>query len=78
MNNKIIIDAEGSVFGRICSFAAKKSLEGNEIVIINSEKTTITGNKENIISKYKRLRKIGGHSLKGLRYSKVSYKMLKR
>ncbi len=75
---KIIIDAENAVFGRLCSFAAKKALEGNEVIIVNSGKTIITGNKNDIIEKYQRLKKIGGHSLKGPRYSSYSYKIVKK
>ena len=75
---KIIIDAEGAVYGRLCSFVAKKVLEGNKIEIINSEKAIITGNKKDIIDKYDTLRKKGGHSQKGPKYSNVAYKMLKK
>lgn len=78
MSRKIFIDAEGAVFGRISSFAAKKLLEGDEVVIVNSEKSIITGNKKDIIGKYDELRKKGGHSLKGPRYSNVPNKMLKK
>ena len=75
---KIIIDGSGAVFGRLCSFAAKKALENNEIIIVNSEKTILTGNKKEIIGKYSELRKKGGHSQKGPKYSKIPYRMLKR
>jgi len=75
---KIIINGTGAVFGRICSFAAKKALEGNEIIILNSEKTIISGNKKDIISKYKEIKAKGGHSQKGPKYSNIPYKMLKR
>jgi len=75
---RIIIDAKGAVFGRLCSFAAKKALEGNEIIIVNSEKAVITGNKKDIIKKYHALRQKGGGSLKGPKYSKMPYRMLKR
>ena len=77
VGKKIIINAEGAVFGRMCSFAAKKALEGNEINIVNCEKAIITGNKKDIIKKYDELRKKGGHSMKGPKYSNVSYKMIK-
>lgn len=77
-NKKIIIDGNGAVFGRICSFAAKKALEGNDIVIVNSEKVIISGNKKDILKKYKIIKTKGGHSLKGPKYSRISYKMLKR
>ena len=75
---KIIIDGKGAIFGRLCSFAAKKAIEGNEVVIVNSEKTIITGNKKDVIERYRNLRRMGGHSLKGPKYSKVPYQMLKR
>lgn len=75
---KRIIDGSGAVFGRICSYAAKKALEGDEIVIVNSEKVIISGNKKDIIGKYDALRKKGGHSLKGSKYSRIPYRMLKR
>jgi len=75
---KIIIDADMGIFGRLCVFAAKKALEGDEVVIVNSEKAVITGNKKNIIEKYKILRDKGGTSLKGPKYSKIPYMMLKR
>ena len=78
MPNKIIIDATGAVFGRLCSFAAKNALEGNEVIIINSEKAVITGNKQNIIQKYLALRPSGGHSQKRPRYTKIPSYMIKR
>jgi len=76
--NKLIIDGQGAVFGRVCSFAAKKALEGAEIVIVNSEKTILTGNRKDTIAKYDELRKKGGHSQKGPKMSKVPYMILKR
>lgn len=78
MSEKIIIDAKGAIFGRLCSYAAKQALEGKEIIVVNSEKAIISGNKKNVIEKYIRLRAKGGHSLKGPKYSKLPFKMLKR
>lgn len=75
---KIIINGEGTIFGRICSFAAKEVLGGNEVIIVNSEKVIITGNKKDIIAKYDRLRKKGGFSQKGPKISKAPDKILKR
>ena len=49
----MIIDAENLILGRMAAFAAKKLLEGEEIVIINAEKAVITGSKEYIFGKYK-------------------------
>lgn len=78
MAEKIIINAEGAVFGRLCSFVAKKVLEGSEVIILNSEKAVITGNKHDIIQKYTALRASGGHSQKRPRYTKISSYMIKR
>ena len=75
---KVIVDGEGAIFGRLCSFTAKKALEGNEIIILNSEKVVISGNKKDIIAKYDELSKKGGHSLKGPKYVRIPYLMLKR
>lgn len=75
---KIIIDADNAIFGRLCSFAAKKALEGNEIIIVNCEKAIMTGNKKNIIEKYKDLREKASSSLKGPKYARAPHRMLKR
>ncbi|MBR9705845.1 50S ribosomal protein L13 [Candidatus Pacearchaeota archaeon] len=75
---KIIVNGQGATYGRLCSFAAKKVLEGDQVDVINSEKVVITGNKKDIINRFKALRAKGGHSLKGPRVSKIPYKLLKR
>ena len=77
-DKKIIIDAEGGIFGRLCSFSAQKALEGNEVIIVNSEKAIITGNRSDIINKYKTLRKKGGTSRKGPKYSKIPSMILNK
>lgn len=78
VGKKFIIDGTGAVFGRLCSFAAKKILEGNEIVIVNCEKVIMTGNKKEIVERYKKLRAKGGHSQKGPKYSNIPFMMMKR
>jgi len=75
---KIVIDGGGAVYGRLCSYCAKKALEGEDIIVLNSDKVIITGNKEDTIKKYAKIRDKGGHSLKGPKYSKVTFRMLKR
>ncbi len=49
----MIIDAENLILGRMASFAAKKLLEGEEIIIINAEKTAVIGSKDYLFRKYK-------------------------
>lgn len=75
---KIVIDAENMPLGRACSYAAKQALEGNEVIVINSEKAIISGNKHNILEKYRILRVKGGTAMKGPFISKSNEKLLKR
>lgn len=77
-NNLIVIDAENAIFGRICSYAAKQALNGNEIAVVNSEKAVITGNKLNTIKEHIEMKQRGGHSNKGPRYISLPYKVLKK
>ncbi|MBS3074891.1 50S ribosomal protein L13 [Candidatus Pacearchaeota archaeon] len=77
-NKKLIINGENAVFGRLCSYAAKQALQGNEVIIINSEKTIITGNKKNVLNKYKQRKIRGGASQKGPNYPRTPHMMLKR
>jgi large subunit ribosomal protein L13 len=48
-----IIDGENCVLGRLCTAAAKKALEGEEIRIINAEKIVILGNPVSIVNGYR-------------------------
>ncbi|MCL2114758.1 MAG: 50S ribosomal protein L13 [Methanobrevibacter sp.] len=49
----MIIDGEGHILGRLASLISKKLLEGEDIVVLNSEKIVITGSKEWAYAKYK-------------------------
>lgn len=75
---KIIIDADGAVLGRVCSFAAKSALNGYEVIVVNSERSIITGIKNNIIEDYANSKRRGGHSLKGPKLSRSPELILKR
>ena len=50
----IFIDGTRHVLGRLASYAAKASLEGKEVIILNAEKVVITGKKDFIIDTYKK------------------------
>lgn len=73
-----IIDGKGAVLGRLASYAAKKALKGEEIVIVNCEQIIITGNKKNIKKEFEEKRKRVGSSQKGPKHSRVSEKIVKR
>ena len=49
----MIIDATDLILGRLASFAAKKSLLGETIDIINCENAVVTGNKVLTFDEYK-------------------------
>jgi large subunit ribosomal protein L13 len=78
MANKIVIDSENEIFGRVCSFAAKQALEGNDIIILNCEKSIISGTKNDILKKYREARARGGHSGKGPHHSKIVHMLMKK
>ncbi len=47
-----LIDATDTIMGRLASFAAKELLKGEKVVIINAEKSIISGRKESIFEKF--------------------------
>ncbi len=61
---EIIIDASNKILGRMATFAAKQAMLGNKIVVVNSEKVVISGNKRVVIESYLR-EKARGSPMKG-------------
>ncbi len=55
-----VIDATGHVLGRLSSDVAKRLLDGEEIVVVNAEKSVITGKRSTIFREYRKMRDIGG------------------
>jgi len=45
----MIINAEGQVLGRLSSFAAKKALLGEEVIVVNAEKAIVSGKRDAIL-----------------------------
>ena len=52
----MIVDAEGKVLGRLCSYVAKQALLGEDVIVINAEKALISGNRDMVF--WKELRKL--------------------
>jgi large subunit ribosomal protein L13 len=44
----IVIDAERQVLGRMASYAAKKAIMGEQVVVVNCEKAYVSGNPKTI------------------------------
>jgi len=50
----MIVNAEGSIVGRLASYVAKKALSGETVIVVNAEKAIISGKKETILNKERR------------------------
>lgn len=74
----LVIDATNGAVGRIASFAAKQALLGKEIVIVNCNEALITGQKADIIEKYKQARARGGTALRGPNFPRSPERIMKR
>ncbi len=72
-----IIDAEGAVLGRLCTAVAKRLLNGEEIIVVNSEKAIVTGKKTMIKAHYKHEREVGTYR-KGPFYPRMPDRLVKR
>lgn len=74
----IIIDATNATLGRLASYAAKQSLLGNKIVILNSEKAIVTGKRNYTVQSYNQKNSRGGSSQRGPFFQRNSEKIVKR
>lgn len=73
----IIVNAEKLVAGRLSSWVAKKILEGQEIVIINSEKAVVIGSKRGIIEDF-HAKHVRGEMYRGPFYPRMPHLILRR
>ena len=55
----MIINAIDLILGRVATVAAKKALMGENVEIVNCEKAIMTGNKKDILERYKTKRAMG-------------------
>jgi large subunit ribosomal protein L13 len=54
----IVFDGDGAVLGRLGSRIAKLLLKGEEVHLINAEKIVISGNKNQIVERYRVRRRL--------------------
>lgn len=54
-----VIDASGLVLGRAASLIARRLLEGESIVVVNAEKSVVTGSRAHVIADYTEARARG-------------------
>ena len=74
----MIIDATNMILGRLASHAAKQSLLGKTISIINCNNALVTGQKKFILGKYKERRARGGSTMKGPHFPRSPERIVKR
>jgi large subunit ribosomal protein L13 len=55
-----VIDADGLILGRMASNIAKRLLEGEHVMIVNSEKAVLSGRRRSRISEAKLFLEVGG------------------
>ena len=53
------MNAEGLILGRMCSKIAKRLLNGEEIIIVNAEKTVLSGKKKSKVAEAKQFLEVG-------------------
>jgi len=78
MEMKIVIDGKNALLGRLASFAAKQSLLGKEISIVNCNEVVVSGKPKSIIGEYREMRNKGGSSLKGPFFPRLPERVVKR
>ncbi len=72
----MIIDAKDLVLGRLATVAAKKAINGEKVIIVNSEKAVITGEKYQILRTFKQKRDRG--TFKGPFVLRLPERLVKR
>jgi large subunit ribosomal protein L13 len=55
----VVINGENLILGRLASHVAKLLLSGEEVTIVNAERTIISGSKKSIIEDYNKKRTVG-------------------
>ena len=56
---KVLINADGLILGRMASQVAKRLLNGEELIIVNAEKTILSGKKKSKVAEAKQFLEVG-------------------
>jgi large subunit ribosomal protein L13 len=73
----MIIDATNAILGRMASVAAKRALLGENVNIVNCEKAVVTGNRLQVLAKFKQ-KFDRGIPLQGPYFPKQSDRIVRR
>ena len=72
-----VIDGTGLIVGRVATYAAKKALEGEKVVLVNCDKMIFTGKKDTVFNKFKERRERGSPHW-GPYYPRMSDRIVRR
>jgi large subunit ribosomal protein L13 len=61
-NPATLINADGLILGRMASKVAKKLLNGEEVIIVNAEKSVLSGKKKSKVAEAKEFLEVGAPS----------------
>jgi large subunit ribosomal protein L13 len=75
---EIVIDASNAVLGRVASYAAKQSLLGKNVIIVNCTHALLSGRRRMVIEEYGNSRRRGGTSMNGPHFPKSAERIMKR
>ncbi|MFQ5969897.1 MAG: 50S ribosomal protein L13 [Nitrososphaerales archaeon] len=59
MAEQVVVDATNHIAGRLCSYVAKMLLKGDNVIVLNSEKAMLSGNRYAIIREWHEYLEIG-------------------
>ncbi|MBM3230065.1 50S ribosomal protein L13 [Candidatus Pacearchaeota archaeon] len=68
----VVIDAAGATVGRVASVAAKQSLLGKQVAVVNCTQALVAGRTRMVIAEYKQAVLRGGNALNGPNWIKRS------
>src|SRR3990170_316891 len=54
-----VVDGEGLILGRMCSLVAKRLLNGEQVIIVNAEKTVLSGKRKSKVAEAKEFLEVG-------------------
>ena len=72
----LIVDANDCILGRVASEVATRALDGQRVAVVNAEAAVITGDREDVIERYRTRNRLG--SDRGPRFPKRPDGILKR
>jgi large subunit ribosomal protein L13 len=54
-----VVNGDGLILGRMCSLVAKRLLNGERVIIVNAEKTVLSGKKKSKVAEAKEFLEVG-------------------